>query len=96
MFKMFNQNNLFRILFIVGIFFFANNLVLAENQVYLLGPSNVLTPGSEFGIKIMIDTDDEINALDLEFDYTTDSLEFLSIDNTGSIIDALASIAYSA
>ena len=66
----------------------AGNLPL--NEVYL-GLENVasdlVAPGSEFAVAVYLNAKDPINAFDLEIVYDKKNLEFLSFDNTSSIVN---------
>jgi len=86
MFIPFLKNKIFKTLLIILITLLFSNTAFAANRVYFSGPTSTLAPGSDFGVKVMIDAEDMINAIDLEFEYPALGLEFLSFDNTGSII----------
>lgn len=58
-----------------------------NSQIYFEGPSEAITPESDFTVNVLVDAKEPVNALDLEISYPKDKLKFLTFDNTDSIVD---------
>ena len=85
-----NKKSLAGIILFLSFFAFGS-IAFSQNsttsKIYFKGPTGDLAPGSEFTVGVLLDTMDPINAFDLEISYPKDKLEFLSFDNTASIVN---------
>lgn len=59
----------------------------ATPSIYLEVPSVNIAPGSEFQVRILIDSKEPLNAYSINFGYSADFLELTGFDNSRSIID---------
>lgn len=56
-------------------------------RTYLKANTNEVAPNSEFTVKVLIDAPQPINALEMEINYSPKVLQFVSSNNSNSIID---------
>lgn len=61
--------------------------VVASQSIYFSLPSGTIAVGTEFPVKILVDSDQPLNAYAVAFSYSGESLTLLSFDNSRSIID---------
>jgi len=59
----------------------------ASPLLYFSGPAGDVAHGSEFPVKILLDSDRALNAYSISLSYTTEYLEVVNINNGRSVID---------
>ncbi len=74
-------------LFSIFYFLFSGVGLAAGTGLYIEAPSSEIGLNSDFEVKILIDSDQPINAYSLNVFYPADFLEFRGFNNAGSIID---------
>jgi len=72
---------------IVFLFLFGAGIALGASRVYFDRPDGDIAVGSESEMRLLVDTDQPLNAYSVEFSYPPDSLNILGFDNSRSIID---------
>lgn len=75
----------FNFLFLTLIF--APPVYAAKSIVYFHLPQESVAPGSEFALTVFLDSDSEINALQMAVEFTPETLEFLGYSNADSVVD---------
>src|SRR3989344_546935 len=76
------------ILLSIFYFLFSHSVSSADNpRIYFEAPVKQVAPGSEFTVKVLVDTPQPINAIDIDINYSQDTLELVSLNNSKSIID---------
>ena len=69
-------------------FLFSSIMVSAVSlSIYSEAPSTNIAPGSEFPLRVLIDSPQPLNAYSLNFSYPADLLELVNFDNSRSIIN---------
>jgi len=73
---------------IVFSFVFSNTIFAIDNpKFYFESYSTNMSPDSEFTVSLYLSTPVPVNALDVEFTYMKDELEFLSFNDANSIVN---------
>src|SRR3989344_1454359 len=76
------------ILLSIFYFLFSHSVSAANNpRIYFETAVKQVAPSSEFTVKILLDAPQPINAIDVDIDYSQDTLELISLNNSKSIID---------
>ena len=69
-------------------FLFSGIMVFAAPpSLYFEAPSPNIAPGSEFPLRVFIDSSSSLNAYSLNLNYSSDLLELIGFDNSRSIIN---------
>ncbi|MDO8537176.1 MAG: GxxExxY protein [bacterium] len=71
---------------VLSFIFVAFRVNAATPEIYFEVP-NSITAGSEFTVKVLLDSDVGLNAYEVSFSYTNDKIEVVSFNNGGSIIN---------
>lgn len=58
-------------------------------KFHIVGPEETLGIGAEFPLKIVVDTDNPVNAYQVEMFFNSENLEVLGTNDSGSIIDIM-------
>src|SRR3989344_4042181 len=79
---------LFSIFLVSCLLLLVSSSMAADNpRIYFETAVKQVAPGSEFTVKILLDAPQPINAIDIDIDYSQDTLELISLNNSKSIID---------
>ncbi len=68
-------------------FLFSGIVLAASPFLYFSSPTGDIAPGSEFPVRVLIDSDEPLNAYSVSFSYPVDELQVVGFNKSRSIID---------
>lgn len=78
--------NFFAFVIIFLSFFYSPIFAFEQPNLFFEGP-NKITIGDEFNLKVLISSEEVLNAFDIEVAFPKDKVEFIGFNNAGSIIE---------
>jgi hypothetical protein len=59
---------------------------VGSSKVYFKPSAQKFSPGSEFSVSVFVDSEDSVNAIDLEVSYSSAVVQFIDSETNGSIV----------